>query len=293
MRNEALNGYLLHQRPYQEKRALYYLFSEHLGIVHGIGKKGAPLFEPLQLFATGKRDLKTFSQITISPIEISQLDESLSSLTSNNVIPSDIISSSIVSRNNTQATNSAPQVSPPQPQRYQQITGQQQYAALYLNEILLKLLPVEDPTPVLWHHYQHSLLTLKQSLSADELRLCLRQFEQKLFQELGFALNLTQDSMLDNIDADSSYRFLPDVGLVPIIQYSDTQHNTIQNMDQVENTNLQAVFKGSEILAMEHSGITVATLNSWSRLYKHLIDHLVDYQPLQSRLLWQQQQRYQ
>ncbi|MGO1757157.1 MAG: DNA repair protein RecO, partial [Psychrobacter sp.] len=27
MRNEALVGYLLHQRPYQEKRALYYLFS--------------------------------------------------------------------------------------------------------------------------------------------------------------------------------------------------------------------------------------------------------------------------
>lgn len=284
MRNEALNGYLLHQRPYQEKRALYYLFSEHLGIVHGIGKKGAPLFEPLQLFATGKRDLKTFSQMTISPIEVSQLDKGLSS---------------VISKNNTQAANSTPQVLAPQPQRYQQITGQQQYAALYLNEVLLKLLPVEDPVPVLWHHYQHSLLTLKQSLSADELRLCLRRFEQNLFQELGFTLNLTQDSMLDNIEADSDYRFLPDIGLVPIIQHpnikhNDIQHNAVQqNMDQVENTNLQAVFKGSEILVMERSGITIATLNSWSRLYKHLIDHLVDYQPLQSRLLWQQQQRYQ
>ncbi len=278
MRNEALNGYLLHQRPYQEKRALYYLFSEHLGIVHGIGKKGAPLFEPLQLFATGKRDLKTFSQITISPIEVSQLDKGLSH---------------DISNNNAQAASSTPQVLTTQPQRYQQITGQQQYAALYLNEILLKLLPVEDPVPVLWHHYQHSLLTLKQSLSADELRLCLRQFEQNLFQELGFALNLTQDSMLDNIEADNDYRFLPDIGLMPIIQHPDIQYNDIQNMDQVENTNLQAVFKGSEILAMEHSGITIETLNSWSRLYKHLIDHLVDYQPLQSRLLWQQQQRYQ
>ncbi|WLP94942.1 DNA repair protein RecO [Psychrobacter sp. M13] len=282
MRNEALNGYLLHQRPYQEKRALYYLFSEHLGIVHGIGKKGAPLFEPLQLFATGKRDLKTFSQITISPIEVSQLDKGLSSDISNNSVSK-----------KTQAASSTPQVLTPQPQRYQQITGQQQYAALYLNEILLKLLPVEDPAPALWHHYQHSLLTLKQSLSADELRLCLRQFEQNLFQELGFALNLTQDSMLDNIEADNDYRFLPDIGLMPIIQYPNIQHNDIQNTDQVENTNLQAIFKGSEILAMEHSGITIETLNSWSRLYKHLIDHLVDYQPLQSRLLWQQQQRYQ
>mgnify|MGYP000501174069 CR=1 FL=1 len=63
MRNEALVGYLLHQRSYQEKRAIYYLFSQQHGVVHGIGKKGAPLFEPLQLFATGKRDLKTFTQI--------------------------------------------------------------------------------------------------------------------------------------------------------------------------------------------------------------------------------------
>ena len=66
MRNEALVGYLLHQRPYQEKRALYYLFSQQHGVIHGVGKKGAPLFMPLQLFATGKRDLKTFTQIQIT-----------------------------------------------------------------------------------------------------------------------------------------------------------------------------------------------------------------------------------
>lgn len=36
MRNEALIGYLLHQRPYQEKRALYYLFSQQHGVIHGI-----------------------------------------------------------------------------------------------------------------------------------------------------------------------------------------------------------------------------------------------------------------
>lgn len=29
-------------------------------------EKGAPLFMPLQLFATGKRDLKTFSQINVA-----------------------------------------------------------------------------------------------------------------------------------------------------------------------------------------------------------------------------------
>ena len=263
MRNEALNGYLLHQRPYQEKRAVYYLFSEHFGVVHGVGKKGAPLFEPLQLFATGKRDLKTFSQMIVVPIDVSQLDNSLS--------------------DSTQIETNIHQTLAYQPQRYQQITGQQQYAALYLNEILLKLLPVEDPLPVLWQHYQQSLLKLKQSLSNDELRLCLRRFEQCLFQELGFALNLALDSTLADIDCNTNYRFLTDVGLVPIVQSNE----------QAEHTSMQAVFEGSEILAMNKLGITLATLDAWSRLYRHFIDHLIDYQPLQSRLLWHQQQRYQ
>lgn len=270
MRNQSLLGYLLHQRPYQEKRALYYLFSQQFGVIHGIGKKGAPLFEPLQLFATGKRDLKTFSQITLCQIENAPLD-------------------AIQEAHLAQADDSIthPNFVQHEPKNYQQISGQQQYAALYLNELLLKLLPVEDPMPVLWQHYQHSLLTLKQPLSADELRLSLRQFEQYLFQELGFSLNLTHDNLLTAIASDTLYRFLPELGLMPIIQTAEHDDNADVN------ASVQALFSGQEILAMAQAGITMSTLHSWSRLHRHLIDHLLDYQPLQSRLLWQQQQRYQ
>lgn len=247
MRNEALTGYLLHQRPYQEKRALYYLFSEQHGVIHGIGKKGAPLFELLQLFATGKRDLKTFTQINLMPVEYNY---------SNSI-----------------------------PLRYDQISGQQQYAALYLNEVLWKLLPTEDPLPTLWRHYQDSLVTLKKPLTAQALRLCLRQFEQHLFQQLGFAISLTQDSNLVDIKADSDYRFFPDVGLVLVSPTDSQTENEIQ-------TNTPSALTGTELLAMAQHGITEATLIPWSRLYRLLIDYLLDYQPLQSRLLWQQQQRY-
>lgn len=44
---------------------------------------------------------------------------------------------------------------------------------------------------------------------------------------------------------------------------------------------------------MTQLGITDKTLNNWSKIHRQLIDYLLDYQPLQSRLLWQQQQRYQ
>ena len=243
MRNEALVGYLLHQRPYQEKRALYSLFSKEHGVIHGVGKKGAPLFEPLQLFATGKKELKTFSQINLAPLAY------------------DISSEKSIS--------------------YAQISGQQQYAALYLNEILWKLLPIEDPMPVLWQYYQDSLLTLKQSLTPQQLRLCLRQFEQQLFKQLGFGVSLTHDSSLINIAPDNAYRFLPDVGLVLFSQTDSQLSDTVQ-----------ILFEGSELIAMSELGITDITLSAWSRLYRLLLDHLLDYQPLQSRLLWQQQQRY-
>ena len=259
MRNEALIGYLLHQRPYQEKRALYYLFSQQHGVIHGIGKKGAPLFMPLQLFATGKRDLKTFSQINIAPLSSIQ-----GSVTQDFLAPEDS------NANLAEALH------------HESISGQHQYAGLYLNEILWRLLPTEDPMPVLWQHYQNSLQQLKYPLTADELRLCLRQFETDLFNELGFALTLKHDSLDQPIESDCAYRFLPDVGLVPII------HN-----DDNKNAIAQTIFKGSEVLVMVEQGISTVTLNTWSRLHRQLIDHLLDYQPLQSRLLWQQQQRYQ
>ena len=259
MRNEALVGYLLHQRPYQEKRALYYLFSQQHGVIHGIGKKGAPLFMPLQLFATGKRDLKTFSQINIAPLSSIQ-----GSVTQDFLAPEDS------NANLSEALH------------HESISGQHQYAGLYLNEILWRLLPTEDPMPVLWQHYQNSLQQLKQPLTADELRLCLRQFETDLFNELGFALTLKHDSLDQPIESDCAYRFLPDLGLIAIV------HN-----DDNENVIAQTVFKGSEILVMVEQGISAVTLNTWSRLHRQLIDHLLDYQPLQSRLLWQQQQRYQ
>ena len=275
MRNETLTGYLLHQRPYQEKRALYYLFSQQYGVVHGVGKKGAPLFVGLHLFATGKRDLKTFSQMNIMQSDSPYIEKEAGIIDSDSSIDDSSVESNALEpvKNHTKSADTL---------SYAQITGQNQYAALYLNEVLWRLLPTEDPMPVLWQHYQDTLERLKQSLTPDELRLCLRQFEKHLFFELGFELTLSQDSSLSQINPDSTYRFLPDVGLV-----------LIQSDAEAVNMIAQAMFSGHEILSMVERGMAEPTLGSWSRIHRQLIDHLLDYQPLQSRLLWQQQQRYQ
>lgn len=235
MRNEALSGYVLHYRAYQEKRALYYLFTEQHGVVHGIGKRGLPLFEPLQMFATGKRDLKTLTQVQITAVN-------------------------------------AP------------IRGSQQYTGLYLNEILYRLLPVEDPLPALWAHYEASLNLLRQPLSDEALKLCLREFESSLFNALGYEILLSHDSEAQPIDATQRYSYRADIGFAPLVE---TDPKATNDFSQT------SIFSGVDLLRMQEQGVGLETLSLWSQLNRELIAHLLDYQPLQSRLLWQQQQRYQ
>ena len=116
MRATALNGYLLHQRPYQEKRAIYQFFSYEKGVVHGIGGRGMPLFTPIWLMSSGTKSLKSFGQISLG-----FSDEFVRQLTA---------------QSNEAAYH---------PASYGLMTGRVQYALLYMNEILDKLLATESP----------------------------------------------------------------------------------------------------------------------------------------------------
>lgn len=241
MRNEPLTGYLLHHKPYKENRALYYFFTQTHGVVHGVGKKGMPLFAHLQLFANGKRSLKTMSQI--QPL--------------------------------------SPQTA---------ITGQNLYAGFYLNELLWKLLGTEDAMPSLWQYYQHGLNKLREPLDAIQLRLLLRCFEQALFAELGYGLALDCDKEGNPIEQNLQYKFIPDEGFQ--IYFNP------QNNESVPAVVDSTIFSGQSLLSIldylqqAEQPIQTDSLKSWSRLHKQMIDHLLDHKPLQSRMLWQQQQRY-
>lgn len=237
MRNEPLHAYSLHQRPYQEKRTIYYLLTQEHGVLHGIGKKGIPQFVPLTLFATGKKSLKTLQQVTIAE-----------------TVPS--------------------------------LIGQQQYAALYVNEITLKLLAVEDSVPIIYQQYSQTMQQLQQPLSMTELKLVLRLYEQVLFMELGFAIELSQDTEQAAIDASAWYRFEADSGWRLLTDDELTALNSSKQSMQIKPV------LGQSIIDMR-SGIDRHNLSAWSEVHRQLVDHLFDYQPLQSRILWQQFYRYQ
>jgi DNA repair protein RecO (recombination protein O) len=61
----------------------------------------------------------------------------------------------------------------------------------YLNELLLRLLPREDPHPDLFTHYRAALASLA---GHEDHAAVLRRFELRLLAELGYALPLTHEA---------------------------------------------------------------------------------------------------
>lgn len=71
------------------------------------------------------------------------------------------------------------------------LTGSALLCGFYLNELILKLLPREDPHPRLYADYESALAQLA---SGAEQAPVLRQFELRLLAELGYALPLTHEA---------------------------------------------------------------------------------------------------
>jgi DNA repair protein RecO (recombination protein O) len=83
----------------------------------------------------------------------------------------------------------------------------------YLNELLLKLVPREDPHAKLWIAYEEALVALTAHAAAAEQAAILRRFELRLLAELGYALPLTfeQDTGAP-IDPSGRYHYAFDRG---------------------------------------------------------------------------------
>ena len=71
------------------------------------------------------------------------------------------------------------------------VTGSALLCGFYLNELLLKLLPREDPHPRLFLEYESALDRLARG---EDQAPILRQFELRLLAELGYALPLTHEA---------------------------------------------------------------------------------------------------
>ena len=87
------------------------------------------------------------------------------------------------------------------------LTGRALMCGMYLNELLIKLLPREDPHPGLFESYAAALLTLAAS---DEHSAILREFETSLLSEMGYGLQLIADVKTGKpLVAETLYRYDP------------------------------------------------------------------------------------
>ncbi len=84
--------------------------------------------------------------------------------------------------------------------------------AFYLNELLIRLLPREDPHPALYDGYERALHEL--STPGIVLDDSLRRFEWLMLRETGYAPDLQADTDDAPVQAQRWYRWHPSLGFV-------------------------------------------------------------------------------
>lgn len=85
--------------------------------------------------------------------------------------------------------------------------------ALYVNELVARLVPRHDPQPALFADY---VMTLQRLARGEADSWTLRRFERDLLAHLGYGLSLAHDAQSGApLEADRDYVYLPECGPVP------------------------------------------------------------------------------
>ncbi|MDH0655473.1 DNA repair protein RecO [Acinetobacter johnsonii] len=150
------------------------------------------------------------------------------------------------------------------------------FSGFYLNEILLRLCPLEVQMEQSFAQYAHTLTQLQQlAQQADPnqfLKQILRQFEHELLEDLGYALDFSTDANQLEIQTSLNYIFQLNEGFIPTAQAS------------------RATLNGQQILSMcqyeKGRDFSLEQLQLLTKLYRQMISSLLGDRPLKSRQLW-------
>ena len=176
MRVEQQAAWILHERPYRESSVLLEAFSREFGRV-GLVARGA------------RRERPRFGRGILKPLQPLGLGWSgrgeLGTLTAAEAAGAPLA-----------------------------LQGEAVYAALYLNELLVRLLQRNDPHPEIFVRYGECLAELEACSGA--IAWVLRRFEHDLLGMLGYALMFAHDGVAgERIDPDRDYSYDPERGPIP------------------------------------------------------------------------------
>jgi len=150
------------------------------------------------------------------------------------------------------------------------LTGTALICGFYLNELIIKLLPRDDPHENLYRTYYETLGELR--ADADNAAI-LRRFEQALLKELGYEVALAQEAESGGpIDAIKNYHYVVDRGpLLPRLNRA--------NENKLE-------LSGKTLLDMANNNYSdPITLAQSKALMRMLISHHLGNQVLRTRQL--------
>ena len=147
------------------------------------------------------------------------------------------------------------------------VGGSALLCGFYLNELLLKLLPREDPHPQLYRAYDATLARLA---AGAEQAPVLRQFELKLLAELGYALPLTHEADTGRpVDPAERYYYAFDRG--PRISVAEPGRRYPR-------------VRGATLLALAQQDFTAPEATAEAkRLMREVLDHYLERRTIVSR----------
>lgn len=147
------------------------------------------------------------------------------------------------------------------------LRGRALFSGLYINELLCRVLPHEDPQPDLFADYEAALASLADALPLD---IVLRRFELRLLDALGYGLSLETDASSGaDLDPSGDYGFDPQRGLLPLYGRIDT-----------------IAFRGGDLLDFAAGRYTADARRALKALCRMALRPHLGEQPLRSRLLF-------
>lgn len=149
------------------------------------------------------------------------------------------------------------------------LRGERLFSGMYVNELLVRLLHARQEHRALYREYQDTLRALER---ADGVEPALRRFELRLLAELGYAVNLAEESDGRRpIDARGRYRFDPETGFARCEADADGG----------------SVFQGGHLIALRESRLhDEAAARSAKRLLRLALSAHLGGRPLASRALF-------
>ncbi|WP_158971382.1 DNA repair protein RecO [Paraglaciecola sp. L3A3] len=228
---QQLNGFLLHRREYRETSYLTDFFTAELGKISAVVKG----------VRGNKGDKKSLLQ-SFQPLLIS-------------------ISGKHELRNLNQLESSASMF---------RLAGHHLFSAMYINEILNRLLPKEVPHPELYCLYQETLALLN---TGCKIEPCLREFEISLLNELGYGFDLNYDYENEQaVEPDGEYCLVLEQGVKRVgAEFKGNNR-----------------FSGDALLQMSQLIWNPASLHCAKSINRLALSQLLGPKPLKSRELFQQ-----